>query len=355
LLRRHATVARVTIAALAGSAPRETGATLVVDARGGIAGTIGGGRLEWLAVRAARELLREHAALPPVRLIDWTLGPQLGQCCGGRVTVWLERLTRDDAHWLAGTPSDAFLSTSVRDGVLLRELLPARNGAGPATGASAVTLNRESAGRVTLIEAIEPPRPRLWLFGAGHVGQALVRLLAGLDAFDLTWIDSRAAILPRDLPDGVVAQAATAPAELVPQAAAGTRYLVMTHDHGLDYELCRVILERGDAAWLGLIGSASKAARFRSRLLRDGVPPAALSTLTCPIGVPGIAGKQPAAIAVAIAADLLQRLATSEAAAAGPKPAGPAPMARPPASATACTGADCATCGTGVSIGTYKP
>jgi xanthine dehydrogenase accessory factor len=338
LLQRHSAVVRVTVAALAGSAPREPGATLLVHADG-IAGTIGGGRLEWLAVRAAREMLRRAAAPPPVRLAEWILGPQLGQCCGGRVALWLERLTRDDGAWLADigaealrAGSDARLATEYRNGAVVHRLLSAR------PGARDVTLERDADDGLTLVEGIEPCRPRLWLFGAGHVGQALIGVIAGVQAFEVTWIDSRAAILPHDLPEGVAARAAAAPVELLPSAAAGTRYLVMTHDHGLDYQICRAVLERGDAAWLGLIGSASKAARFRSRLLRDGVTPAALRTLTCPIGVPGIAGKQPAVIAIAIAADLLQRLAT------GATPA--AADGRAHAPADGCAAGSCANCGT---------
>jgi len=159
---------------------------------------------------------------------------------------------------------------------------------------------------VTLFEMLSPQRPRLWIFGAGHVGQALVRLLSELALFEITWIDSRAELLPPGLPECVTTQACAQPSELIGTAQAATRYVVLTHDHGLDYELCRLILMRGDAAWLGLIGSASKSARFRSRLLRNGVSAPMLAGLTCPIGIPGVASKLPAAIAIAIAAQLLQ-------------------------------------------------
>jgi xanthine dehydrogenase accessory factor len=109
------------------------------------------------------------------------------------------------------------------------------------------------------------------------------------------------------LPDCVTTQACDTPTNLVDTAPPGTHYVVLTHDHALDYELCRLVLARVDAGWLGLIGSASKSARFRSRLLRDGISRERLSALNCPIGVDGIASKLPAAIAIAIAAQLLQR------------------------------------------------
>jgi xanthine dehydrogenase accessory factor len=306
-LSRHAAVVRVTVVALRGSAPREPGASMLVDALGTV-GTIGGGRLEWQATRAARALLctRDSA---PVRIEELILGPDLGQCCGGRVELWLDRLTRDDLPWLLKA------ARAVRNGggiALLTEF-----GGGIAShrlqrstpGAASLYLRRTTKEQITLVEMLTPQRPRLWIFGAGHVGQALVRLLSELALFDITWIDSRAELLPANLSDEVTAQVCAAPADLVDVARAGTRYVVLTHDHALDYDVCRRILLRGDSAWLGLIGSASKSARFRSRLLRDGVDREMLSGLTCPIGIQGIASKLPAAIAIAITAQLLQQQA----------------------------------------------
>jgi len=305
-LSHHPALVRVTVIGLRGSAPREAGATMLVDATGTV-GTIGGGRLEWHAVTHARELLRDARAAP-VRIADLILGPELGQCCGGRVELWLERLTRNDARWLEGAArrlcaeSGVAMASEINDGVVTHRLLR-RSFAGGAV----VETERGPRGRVTLFEVSRPRRPDLWIFGAGHVGQALVRLLAELALFEIAWIDSRAEFLPGSLPDGVTRQACTDPAELAVGAPAGTRFVVLTHDHALDYELCRLILARADAPWLGLIGSASKAARFKSRLLRDGLSRETLSRLICPIGVPGISSKLPGAIAVAIAAQLLQQ------------------------------------------------
>jgi len=305
-LSHHVSLVRVTVTALRGSAPREAGASMLIDAVGTV-GTIGGGRLEWHAVALARELLRDARAAP-VRIADLILGPELGQCCGGRVELWLERLTRSDVHWLEDAarrlraePGLAMASDMI-DGAVTHRLLR-RSFA----RAGAVEIERRPREGVTLFEAPRPRPPDLWIFGAGHVGQALVRLLAELALFEITWIDSRPELLPGSLPEGVTPHVCDAPAELAASAPAGTHVVVMTHDHALDYELCRVILGRGSSSWLGLIGSASKSARFRSRLLRDGLTRETVSKLICPIGVPGISSKLPGAIAIAIAAQLLQQ------------------------------------------------
>jgi xanthine dehydrogenase accessory factor len=303
LLEQHAAVVRVTVVALRGSAPREAGASMLIDARGTL-GTIGGGRLERYATEAARELLADTNAAP-VCITDLTLGTELGQCCGGRVELWLERLTRDDLSWLDAARrmrerGGVVITTEFASGVVSRRLQRSL------AGAQSPALQR-SAHRHTLVEIAGLERATLTIFGAGHVGQALVRLLADLGLHEITWIDSRPELLPAGLPDGVSAQVYACPTDWVDLAPAGTQFVVMTHDHALDYELCRRVLARTDSCRLGLIGSASKAARFRSRLLRDGVDRGTLARLNCPIGVAGIASKLPAAIAIAIAAQLLQQ------------------------------------------------
>jgi xanthine dehydrogenase accessory factor len=303
-LTLHAALVRVTLVSLRGSAPREPGASMLIDDNAAV-GTIGGGRLEWQAIGAARKLLRAGHS-PPVQVDDLILGPDLGQCCGGRVELWLERLTRHDLPWLQEASlkmrhrGAIVIESRFADGMLVRGLMPAL------PGAAGIELRRDAQQRLTLRETFSPRRPSLWIFGAGHVGQALVRLLSELALFDILWIDPRPELLPSSLPDCVTTQLCAAPAGLLATARADTHYVVLTHDHALDYELCRLILRRGDAAFLGLIGSASKSARFRSRLLRNGVEPESLARLTCPIGVQGIASKLPGAIAIAIAAQLLQ-------------------------------------------------
>jgi xanthine dehydrogenase accessory factor len=303
-LASQAALVRVTVMSRRGSAPREPGASMLVDGQS-TRGTIGGGHLEWHAIQAARRLLIARGSAP-VHIEDLVLGPQLGQCCGGRVELWLERLTRRDLGGLqrasrqARADGASSLETRFAAGGVTRRVRTAVEGA-------AVTVRREGSS-LTLVEPLREPRAPLWIFGAGHVGQALVRVLAGLALFDIHWIDSRPELLPAGAPDGVSMRTCPAPATLIREAQPFTSFVVLTHDHALDFELCRTVLERGDSAWLGLIGSASKAARFRSRLKRAGIEAERLGQLTCPIGVPGIASKLPAVIAIAIAAQLLQRV-----------------------------------------------
>jgi xanthine dehydrogenase accessory factor len=348
-LSRHPALVRVTVITVRGSAPREPGATLLVGPDGAL-GTIGGGRLEWHATSLARrQLSAADGAGAAVRVADLVLGPELGQCCGGRVQLWLERLTHADLPWLRRTArrlrngDDLGWVTDAVHGGVTRRLMPAEKNSG------AVQLQRRD-GRLTLIERPCARRPALWIFGAGHVGQALTRLLGELGLFDITWVDSRAELLPGALPDGIRVRHCAAPASLVAAAPAGARFVVLTHDHALDYDICRGVLERGDACWLGLIGSGSKAARFRSRLVRDGVDPDRLPGLNCPIGVPGIASKLPAAIAIAIAAALLQQHDASPPGdqaglpQAGPRAAGP-PQAAPAHPKDLDCGGRCQGCG----------
>jgi xanthine dehydrogenase accessory factor len=303
-LSRHTALARITVIAVRGSTPREAGATMLVDAAGTV-GTIGGGELEWRATALARELLRDSRAAP-ARIVHLILGRELGQCCGGRVELWLERLTRKNLPWLDDAARrlrverGLAVASEMADGIVSHRLL--RH---PVAGT--VVIEGRAPERVTLFEMPQPHRPDVWIFGAGHVGQALVRLLAELALFEITWIDSRAGLLPACVPSGVTSTACAAPANHVAAAPAGTRFVVMTHDHALDYEICRMILARTDSCWVGLIGSASKSARFRSRLLRDGLSRETVSRLNCPIGVAGISSKLPGAIAIAIAAQLLQQ------------------------------------------------
>ena len=297
-------VTRVLIAEVRGSAPREPGACMLVS-QSGTYGTIGGGNLEWQATQTAQSLL---AGVGSVQLRRLVLGRELGQCCGGVVHLWLERFTPADLPFLrraahAGSLRDSAtaIATEVSGQGVVRKLVQ-HGGVQP-------RLRFSSTGdeNATLLEPIEGNRAALWLYGAGHVAQALVRLMAELP-FDVTWVDSRADLLPTPLPDNVHPLCVRTPTNTVNSAPAGARFLVMTHDHGLDYALCRKILERNEFSWLGLIGSKSKGARFRSRLTRDGIAADMIARLVSPIGVEGVNNKWPAAIAVAVAAQLLQGL-----------------------------------------------
>jgi xanthine dehydrogenase accessory factor len=335
---RESPVVRVLVAEVRGSSPREPGACLLVS-HAGSHGTIGGGNLEWQAMQAAESLLlaAETASVTLRRLV---LGRELGQCCGGVVQLWLERFTHLDlpllrraAGAISGGGCAAIVTELSREGAVRRRLELRSARCPPNLEFAAGSEN------AILVESLAAELASLWLYGAGHVGQALIRILAELP-FDVTWVDSRAELLPEPLPDNVHALCPQAPTSTVELAPAAARFLVMTHDHALDYSLCRRILERGDFTWLGLIGSKSKGARFRSRLARDGLAPDAIRRLVCPIGVGGVGSKWPAAIAVAVAAQLLQGLECS----LGASPGRLAVCSTPLDTAESCPPAGCAAC-----------
>jgi xanthine dehydrogenase accessory factor len=335
---REPAVVRVLIAQVRGSAPREPGACMLVS-HSGVDGTIGGGNLEWQAIQTAQSLLVAGTA-PAVRLRRLVLGRELGQCCGGVVQLWLERFTPADLPRLrrvvrAGCErTSAALVTELSAHGVVRTLQALEPGVQPRLQFSA-----SSDENAILLEPLASDAAALWLYGAGHVGQALIRILAELP-FEVTWIDPRAELLPEPLPDNVHPLCSQTPTHTVHLAPAGARFLVMTHDHALDYALCRRILERSEFAWLGLIGSKSKGARFRSRLARDGAAPEAIARLVCPIGVGAVASKWPASIAVGVAAQLLQGLETS----VGVRPLNLASSSATVACAGGCPSPECAAC-----------
>lgn len=282
-----------------GSAPREAGAAMVVRADGAFWGTIGGGALEHEALAQARSLL--SAGRGPALRRDWPLGPDLGQCCGGHVTTLTETFGADDLPALRDLAAreqqpGAFAVTAwiSDDGRVQRRVRgEAQEPAVPEPAAGAWT------------EAHGDDRYRLLLFGAGHVGRALALALAPLPVA-VAWFDPR----PEAFPPAVPANAAPAvlrdPAAAVTDAPGGAAVLVMTHSHPLDLAVVAAALARPDLGPVGLIGSETKRARFLSRLAAAGLAEAARARLVCPVGVPGIEGKEPAVIAAAAAAQVLQ-------------------------------------------------
>lgn len=341
-LERESCVVRVIVASVRGSAPREPGACMLVDSHG-VLGTIGGGNLEREAIAAARAQMNsdtEPSCTGSIRICRMTLGRDLAQCCGGVVELWLERLTREDRDWLVAVAGSAraghtLLVTRAVPGAPDRSCITAGaserfNRARGDRGESLrinvderarfdlgeqahVNLNDpirfdvDGQGVPTLRERIDVPAAPLWLYGAGHVGRAVVRGLAELP-FKVTWIDSRAALLAGSVPANTRTLLTEDPASAAIGAPASAYHLVMTHDHGLDFDVCHAILTRGEFAWLGLIGSASKAAKFRARLARAGVASERIARLVCPIGLGGLTSKLPAAIAAGVTVQLLQEL-----------------------------------------------
>ncbi|MDD9716864.1 xanthine dehydrogenase accessory protein XdhC [Dinoroseobacter sp. PD6] len=287
----HGAVARVVVAGIKGSVPREVGAAMLVW-EDGQSGTIGGGALEFEAAARARIVLRDGTD----RLDHAPLGPGLGQCCGGAVTLLTERFdaARLDhmegaifARPAPGGPAEMPLS--------VRQALRTARGEGHA---ASLTLR---AGWV--LEPMARATRPLWIYGAGHVGRALVHTLAPLPDFAITWVDTGPERFPEALPAGVTVLPAADPALAAGRASEDAVHLILTYSHALDLALCHALLSR-PAAGIGLIGSATKWARFRSRLRQLGHADAQISRITCPIGDPAL-GKYPQAIAVGVASSLL--------------------------------------------------
>lgn len=286
---------RVVVSEAKGSVPREPGAEMLVFADR-TEGTIGGGTLEHRAILRARGLVE-----PCVERIP--LGPALGQCCGGSVTLVYEPL---DAATLAA------VAGRLAGGGLHARPVAAEAPAAPSLAVLRALRRLRGEGATAprlvdgwLIEALAPAPAPLWIWGAGHVGRAIAAVVAPLPGFNVTLIDTEAARFPNPLPPGVTQLVAADPVVLVPHAPAGAHHLVLTFSHALDLALCHGLLAHGFAS-LGLIGSATKAARFRSRLVRLGHSDAQISRIACPIGDPGL-GKHPHAIAVGVAAALLRQ------------------------------------------------
>lgn len=290
----HGQVARVVIAGAAGSVPRETGASMLVWA-GGQSGTIGGGALEWEAAARARGML----AAGGVAVERLPLGPALGQCCGGAVTLVTEVF---DARSLP-VPEAGVVARAVegRDMPLaVKRILDRARGQGVLPG----TVLAQG----WLVEPVAQPRRALWIWGAGHVGRALVSVMAPLPEVAITWADVAADRFPAKVPTGVNVLADADLPVRAAEAPVGAEHLILTYSHALDLELCHRLLQHGFAD-AGLIGSATKWARFRSRLAALGHGPSQIARIRCPIGDPAL-GKHPQAIAVGVAAEFLRQAAT---------------------------------------------
>ena len=297
LLSRDGVAALVTVVGAKGSTPREAGARMVVSIGGAISGTIGGGRLELDAMERAMAAL--HAGRDGSERLDLALGPSIGQCCGGAVSVMIETFT-------------------VSRLAVVAELAKAE-AAGPfqTTGnwAGTAPIDRRVIGaerhEPTAIiddgridESFGEPLRDLLLFGAGHVGRAVVLALAPVP-LRVRCIDGRQSAFP-DLPLARLERVVTGtpPAELR-TASDDAFVLIMTHDHGLDLDILHAALSEDRFPYVGLIGSRTKRARFEHRLAELGHSEARIRAFTCPIGVPGITSKEPEHIAVSVVAELL--------------------------------------------------
>ena len=286
----HGQVARVVIGAVKGSSPREVGASMLVWANGQ-SGTIGGGALEWQAAARARAMLGAGGA----RLDHEALGPSLGQCCGGAVTLLTEVY---DAQNL---PAEGEVIARAIEGsampLAVKRLIDRARGQGVLPAPQLV--------QGWMVEPVARPTRQLWVWGAGHVGRALVEVLAPLPGLAITWVDTAPDRFPETLPDTVRALPVPDPGLAVALAPKDAEHLILTYSHALDLDLCHRLLTHGFSA-CGLIGSATKWARFRSRLAALGHSAPAIDRIDCPIGNPSL-GKHPQAIAIGVASAFLSR------------------------------------------------
>lgn len=285
--------ALVSVLASEGSAPRGAGTRMLITASD-LHGTIGGGQLEYRAVEQARSLLAHPAG--SWRVQDYPLGPLLGQCCGGRVRLLLEHVDPDTLGWVADAAEDRVLVSTLTASLVQRHV---SNDAVLTALSARGDRPREGA---TFAEVVGQYRRPLYLFGAGHVGQAIARHVENLP-FRLAWFDTRPIF---ETISGVAIVAEASIDQCVAEAPDDAAILILTHDHALDYRLTRAALERAPVAFVGLIGSATKKARFLGRLEREGLTGEARTRLTSPIGIAGVQGKEPDVIAVATLAQLLQ-------------------------------------------------
>jgi xanthine dehydrogenase accessory factor len=258
----HPKIVVAELSSVRGSSPREQGAFMLI-APEALIGTIGGGALEYMVIARARQVLRDGVS--GEEEMDIPLGPEIGQCCGGRVNVALNILTA-----------------------------------------------KRAAGLEDRLETDDALRPHVYLFGSGHVGRALARALAALP-LQIHVVDTRPDEL-HDLPEGVEAKAVPMPEAAVRAAPPGSSFVILTHDHALDFLIAAEALKRADAPYVGMVGSRTKRARFRSWYLSEaGGAEAALRRLILPIGALGLVDKRPEVIAALAAAEIMVQIGRREA------------------------------------------
>lgn len=319
----------VTVAIVEGSGPREPGAKMLVTSDAQF-DTIGGGHLEMRAVEIARAML----ATPPMRVAStdagissrierFSLGPSLGQCCGGVVHLAFEMMDGDademvnclHRRWEDKQDSWRLIPLDAAEGGGLYDALGTCLAGQESDVAKQFERQKfcyvihDGTGKRWLVDPCISYRSHLMLFGAGHVGAALVRAMAELPC-QITWVDAREELFPKNVPANVNIEVTDMPEALVNAAPPETSFLVMTHSHALDQRITEAILRRDNVGWFGLIGSKTKRVLFEHRLRERGIPAQRLAHMVCPIGLVGINGKEPAVIAVSVCAQLLQHWET---------------------------------------------
>jgi xanthine dehydrogenase accessory factor len=251
----------------------------------------------------------------------WPLGPSLGQCCGGSVRILFELYTDHERAEIGDLNSTSLIVRPADPGEPLRFIAARQDIDGLPLHVARVVKDILSGARqrqaafiparkgqsAVFIEPMQSAAKPLYIYGAGHVGRAIVRALADIP-FAVHWVDVHADRFPSHIPDGVHRIVASDPAAIASAAPKGAYHLVLTYSHALDLAICHALLSNPAFGFLGLIGSASKRARFIKRLREGGVTQAAIEHLTCPIGIGNLRGKEPATIAISVAAQLIERL-----------------------------------------------
>lgn len=304
-IKEQGSCAIVTVVELFGSGPREIGARLIVAPDGAFTGTIGGGTLEWQALAKAQALL--PATSSSMSEHKYGLGPDLGQCCGGHVTLCFETLRKRDFVFArkaakAESSGPIWVESRITDGEIKRQIIDEPDGE--------TTVFDYDAG-CSLTAKFGKALTPVYVFGAGHVGTALVAILKTLP-MRVVWLDSRDIESKQDLPSSVIFEHPQNPVAEIKSIPDNAYVFVLTHSHALDLDLCMAALMEDRFSYVGVIGSKTKKVRFEKRLRDAGITEPQMALFHSPLGLGTIRGKDPSVIAVSIAADLVQRIEQAE-------------------------------------------
>ena len=296
-IKLHGKIARVLILKTYGSAPRDEGTTMLIWGSGQF-GTIGGGELEYQVTRLAKKIIVDNKGS---KIKKFSLGPDMGQCCGGAVELLIEILDETKVKFLS--VNDGFFARPVFNDEkslnVLALIKSYRNKSVPIK-----TLFKDG----WLFEPVTKEKELIWIYGAGHVGTAIANILSQLSQFSVTCIDTSQNRYPDDFPKTVEKLITKNPAKIVKYASPKTHHLILTYSHALDLEICHQLLQQNFAS-AGLIGSKTKWARFKKRLNGLGYTFEQINRIICPIGDPSF-GKSPYEIAIGVASLLLDKKKT---------------------------------------------
>ena len=293
-IKSHGKIARVLILKTFGSAPRDEGTTMLIWDSGQF-GTIGGGELEYQVTRLAKKIIIDNKGS---RIKKFSLGPDMGQCCGGAVELLIEILDKTKVKFI-----------SVDDGFFARPVF--KNEKSLNVQALIKSYRNKSVPIKTsfkdgwLFEPVTKEKELIWIYGAGHVGTAIANILSKLSQFSVTCIDTSQDRYPDNFPKTVEKLITKNPAQIVQYAPSETHHLILTYSHALDLEICHQLLQHNFAT-AGLIGSKTKWARFKKRLNELNYTFEQINRIICPIGEPSF-GKSPYEIAIGVASMLLDK------------------------------------------------